>query len=395
VGLVGTESILLDRHQHLRSQGLPVVTVLAGPPGLGGRVWRRWAADGGRPVIAPAAATPADVATAWAALGAVGGELRSRAIAWLARTAHLPADDLPARLAAMTPHDFAHWWAGLPVAVDPSPAAAACRLLLDPATPAADRPPAAGVAGVYGPAGIPAVLLTPPAGAGPDWLSTALGMALGLAVQAPAVPVGLAVPAEAVESFLAVAGDTRAAAAVREGLVRVRGQTADDLSVATGGRAVPTAVLGHLADLGASDELAAALVAAANAPEVPPDPAAEEAARSAAEQFLWQVLEHDPATAGLFVLNEELPFKHGPRPAEADLVSEKLMLVIELDGAYFHLADRACYRRDRRKDWEYQRHGYLVLRFLSEDVVPRLEEVLDRIAAAVASRRSAPHGDAT
>lgn len=62
-------------------------------------------------------------------------------------------------------------------------------------------------------------------------------------------------------------------------------------------------------------------------------------------------------------------------------------LIIELDGGYYHLQDQTAYRRDRRKDWEYQRHGYLVLRFLSEDVVARLEEILETILAAVAYRR--------
>jgi very-short-patch-repair endonuclease len=44
-------------------------------------------------------------------------------------------------------------------------------------------------------------------------------------------------------------------------------------------------------------------------------------------------------------------------------------------------------RRSRRKDWELQRRGYLVLRFLAEDVVCRLDEILDTILAAVRHRR--------
>jgi very-short-patch-repair endonuclease len=44
------------------------------------------------------------------------------------------------------------------------------------------------------------------------------------------------------------------------------------------------------------------------------------------------------------------------------------------------------YRRDRRKDWLYQRHGYLVLRFLAEDVVDDLESILATIVEAVAFR---------
>ena len=111
---------------------------------------------------------------------------------------------------------------------------------------------------------------------------------------------------------------------------------------------------------------------------------------SAAEHFLSERLATLPQTAGLFALNQRLDFRHGPALAEVDLLAASLRLVIELDGSYFHLQDPTAYRRDRKKDWELQRRGYLVLRFLSEDVVERLEEILDTILAAVELRRSSP-----
>ena len=43
------------------------------------------------------------------------------------------------------------------------------------------------------------------------------------------------------------------------------------------------------------------------------------------------------------------------------------------------------YRRDRRKDALLQRHGYLILRFLAEDLGKHLDAVLDAIHRAVAS----------
>ena len=61
-------------------------------------------------------------------------------------------------------------------------------------------------------------------------------------------------------------------------------------------------------------------------------------------------------------------------------------LAVEIDG-YYHFQDPDAYRRDRRKDLELQKHGYLVVRVLAEDVVCRLEEVLETILAAVAFRR--------
>lgn len=47
------------------------------------------------------------------------------------------------------------------------------------------------------------------------------------------------------------------------------------------------------------------------------------------------------------------------------------------------------YRRDRRKDQLLQENGYLILRFLAEDVGKELDLVLDAILQSL-SRRSSP-----
>ena len=62
--------------------------------------------------------------------------------------------------------------------------------------------------------------------------------------------------------------------------------------------------------------------------------------------------------------------------------------VVELDGGQ-HLADPIAYRRDRRKDQLLQENGYLVLRFLAEDVGRELDMVLDAILRALSHRRVA------
>jgi very-short-patch-repair endonuclease len=67
---------------------------------------------------------------------------------------------------------------------------------------------------------------------------------------------------------------------------------------------------------------------------------------------------------------------------EVDLLCSNAYLAIELDGAQ-HLANAEAYRRDRRKDALLQENGYTVLRFLSEDVGKRLDEVLDSILRAL------------
>jgi very-short-patch-repair endonuclease len=65
-----------------------------------------------------------------------------------------------------------------------------------------------------------------------------------------------------------------------------------------------------------------------------------------------------------------------------NLLCSEPQIAIELEG-YFHFLDPASYRRDRTKDWELQGRGYLVLRFLAEDVIPQLESIRARILGAL------------
>ena len=86
------------------------------------------------------------------------------------------------------------------------------------------------------------------------------------------------------------------------------------------------------------------------------------------------------------MLNERLsiPFDQAS-DLEVDLLCRGARIAVELDGAQ-HLADPIAYRRDRKKDQLLQENGYLVLRFLAEDVGKELNGVLDAILRAVAHR---------
>ncbi len=132
-----------------------------------------------------------------------------------------------------------------------------------------------------------------------------------------------------------------------------------------------------------------AAVTALRAAESPAaaQPEAADRARSAAERFLFDLLNELPETAGLFELNGRLEFCFGPMPAEVDLLARGLRLALEIDG-FHHFREPEGYRRDRRKDALLQRQGYLVLRCLAEDVVVRLEEILQEIRMMVAFRRA-------
>lgn len=120
---------------------------------------------------------------------------------------------------------------------------------------------------------------------------------------------------------------------------------------------------------------------------IPPDAEGANRARSASEAFLYRRLETLPETRGRFQLNACLPIAFdGVGQMEVDLLCDGARLVVELDGPH-HLADAVAYRRDRRKDQLLQENGYLVLRFLVEDLAKDLDAVLDGILRSLAGRQ--------
>ncbi len=137
---------------------------------------------------------------------------------------------------------------------------------------------------------------------------------------------------------------------------------------------------------GVDAPLASLFVCAAR--QVSPDDEGASRARSATEAFLYRRLETLNETRHRFRLNAALPIAFdGFGTLEVDLLCGDARVAVELDGAQ-HLADPIAYRRDRRKDQLLQENGYLVLRFLAEDVGKELEAVLDAILRALSQRRT-------
>lgn len=137
---------------------------------------------------------------------------------------------------------------------------------------------------------------------------------------------------------------------------------------------------------GVDSPLASLFVHVARA--VPPDADGAQRARSASEAFLFRRLETLAITKSRFAVNTKLPIPFdGAGSLEVDLLCADARVAVELDGAQ-HLADRAAYRRDRRKDRLLQESGYLVLRFLAEDLGRDLDAVLDAILRALSHRAS-------
>jgi very-short-patch-repair endonuclease len=119
---------------------------------------------------------------------------------------------------------------------------------------------------------------------------------------------------------------------------------------------------------------------------ITPDHEGVARARSATEAFLFRRLQTLPHTFNRFQLNADLPIPFDGRgKMEVDFLCQEAKLVLELDGSQ-HLNDPEAYRRDRRKDWRLQEHGFFVLRFLAEDVGRHLDDVLDIIQRTLMHR---------
>ena len=104
--------------------------------------------------------------------------------------------------------------------------------------------------------------------------------------------------------------------------------------------------------------------------------------------MLYRRLETLQETRGRFELNATLPIAFdGSGRMEIDLLCADARLAVEVDGG-LHLADPVAYRRDPRKDRLLRESGYLVLRFLAEDLGKVLDAVLDSILRGLTSRRT-------
>ncbi|MEQ8762912.1 MAG: DUF559 domain-containing protein [Planctomycetota bacterium] len=218
-----------------------------------------------------------------------------------------------------------------------------------------------------------------------DWepplakLSTLLG-------HSPQIPAAVMCSEEALDQWLA-GSSGRLQAMIREG--RIDFGRAPEIVSPGPGRGLVEALTRERQVLEAYDQAASDWRALESAAAGEGDLEAKEAdskARSAAEAFLFALLEAMPETRGLFELNGRIPLPGTPRVREIDLLSRPTKLAIEVDG-YFHFQDAEAYRRDRRKDLALQRGGYLVLRFLAEDVVVRLETLLATIREALPARQ--------
>jgi Protein of unknown function (DUF559) len=384
---------IFDWQHERRKQGLPTLSTLVGPFSLGIGEWGRWCASVSRPMIVAFDTT--ELARAWFE-GVKASRLADWACDWLNKT--LPSAEIerhnPRR---MTQYDLDQVWSRLSDRKSET-AVLAYRVL---EATGSDEPlrfdrlvgeygVVAVLAGLCGlaPTEVWPALLVISRGATKEFREVVLDLER-ITVRLCLLPIAVNVSTEVWNSILA--DSSRGIALAREGLIELSGVTASELMamlIATGvSEPFPHKAIVRLTTEGLAPAAAEAFVAAVAESRRPSSmPTPDEVHRSAAELFLYELLEAMPETRGQFEPNREMEFRHGPRAAEADLAAQKLKLVIEVDGGYYHL-NAGQYRRDRRKDHAYQRHGYWVLRFLAEDVVEDSESILATILDAVTLRR--------
>lgn len=395
-------ALLLARHAVRRSAAVPTVSVLIGPVGAGNRAWRAWAAGSGIAVVTGNTTNENGITNL--VIQAVGQErnLLDDACAFLAEHTGRSSGEIRASLAAMTQRDIDDFFTANDRSLPAGHATRLAREILLRAAKGIGVGPfiadseveplsrLAGLAKLIPATALPAALLFPPSSIGlRDWLSAVGAAATMVATRNPMLALGIAVPAIEWREYSSTGRDNRVMALLREGAIEL--PVLDQLGVEQVLREsgveppiIPPTIRSIVAG-GVPSEFARATAEATTAPTGATTPADDDQARSAAEKFLFEFLELLPDTAGRFELNASPGFRFRSREAEIDLLDLKLRIAIEIDG-YYHFRDPDGYRRDREKDWELERHGFLVLRFLADDIIPRLEEVRDRILAAVALR---------
>ena len=382
----------LDRHQQRRASGVPTLSVLVGPPERSAALWRGWASASGRRWIRvhPAGSRPVhDVAREWVSRPWV----LKRLVRFLAPDMEMASRRMYDVLTGEPCQERSQVVERmLSVSASRSMETLCRRVLLSARAvgpgPLEDRSASLLVEALSRVEGAraPGLLLL-----GFEAAERTAADLAALVEICPGVPAGWAVSETAFSALMASMPPSRAASVCREGVV-----VSDERFARSAPMKVPCGaetcveVFREAASLTWKDEETAE-ASSDSIPARPPagEPSgeegeAEEEARSAAEAFLFQQLESRPETAGLFELNGTLPAPWGPhRRVEVDLLCRSRRVAVEIDG-YHHFCSPDGYRRDRQKDLLLQRQGFLVLRFLADDVVSGLETILETILTSLA-----------
>lgn len=390
----------LALHQSQRYQAIPTLSVLRGKVIAARQLWTLWLNQAHRQTGVGVYTSITALLETWLTAIAHHNDLRSRILQKIAALAEQPEAELTAWLAHTSDYQRQLFWQQLaPLSEDVD----RLRSILDclPVSPGlepqtkrlalADKSVVlssfAAIARLFPPSQVPGLLVLLPEK--DDRAGTALTALTQLVEAVPQLPVGLALTIAQGQGLLDELPESRVKAMLRGGLIDVPAPEPGNIRQWLSDCSVDDEQLQpllHLAETyGTTPEVLDTALTLLD-PAQQPETAAEDAIyRSQAEWFLAQYLEAKPTTMGRFQVNARLDIDFGGRPMEVDFLDAAAKIVIELDGHY-HFQSLDNYRRDRRKDRLLQQQGFLVLRFLSEDVVSDLEGILNAVDQALATR---------
>ena len=389
----------LDRHARRRAEGIPTLSTLVGPSERALSLWTQWVHRHGLGVAVAEGSDSREMVSAWARALARERDLTCDAETFVVLSQ--PTNHQRELLfRGKTVHERRVLLEGLIPPHSDSATWELCRHLLESPSPPApgELPTAVEVAIQQDPlTALQALLALVPFGKAPALRVRAspsdfraLRAAVSLCFAAPTLTTVCVLTPESLAEHLR-RGESRVQAMLREGQLDVPEASPETPPATPTSAVVPT--LARLQQEGTPEALTELYVEAARA-MTSGRREADDRARSAAERYLHGELQQRPTTRGLFKLNARVDPGRGARPLEVDLLCRELRLAVELDG-YFHFRDDEGFRRDRRKDLALQRAGYWVVRFLSDDVVSRLEEILDTLDTLIAARRLESSGQET
>jgi hypothetical protein len=382
----------LDRHQQRRQQGVPTLSVIPGDVDAAPIV-RRWAAAKGRTIAVASQAEALDAIARWFDALAETHDLTAAAYMWLARRAGGDAEKLALNRQSRSTHEQELFLDRLFAHAAISPVDLFCRRLIEHSCESGlaaggvwDRLQTVfkgdmgglcgGILAMLKPEPTPLLYVTLSSAVSFEQLRSFFDALAAVVCAAPRLSIVVSMGGVAFAGYLTGTPECRALALVREGMIgfspgppSLSGPACGPSAAALEGEFLATRV-SPWGDLPKSSTLNDVATSRRDDP-----------ARSTAERYLFERLQTHPETAGLFELNGHLDCA-GKGAMEIDLLARGARVAVEIDG-YYHFNDPEAYRRDRRKDLQLQHVGYFVVRCLADDVVSRLEEILESILAAV------------
>lgn len=405
-----TVVVRLALHQSQRGQSIPTLSVLMGKATEARQLWTQWSNEAHRQTAVCVYESNVALFKVWLTVVAQHNDVRSLVIQKVATLVNQPVEQLAAWLANTSDYQMQLFWQR----ISPSSGeGSVLRSLLDMLPPSKMSDQQSGDASVIWlkqensstvlkhfatvtqllpQPSVPGLLVLLPDSNDNSATIAALISLTQFVEAVPVIPVGIVLTAAQGKFLLDTLPESRTKALLRNGLIEVPSPEPDNLRQWLGDRGVEDDDrLQPILDLAEkhgttleSLEDALTLITPTSQPDTIE---ADITYRSRAERFLFQFLEARPTTTGRFQVNARLDIDFGDRPMEVDFLNAEAKIVIELDGHY-HFQSLDNYRRDRRKDRILQQQGFLVLRFLSEDVVRDLEEILKTIDQALTSRQS-------